>query len=280
MDILESLNRAVEYIESHLTDDIDMAEAARLAMHNPDGFQRLFSYLAGTTLTEYIRHRRLTLAAQEMQNTDAKIIDVAVKFGYDSADSFSRAFTAQHGITPSKARLKGISLKIYPPISFHIMIKGAKEMDFKIVETEKIELKGLCKQFSGTASDRFEQEHIMWVDNFGNVLNKINTAVSRTQYGIWDKGVYWIAADESCMVGEGFSDTIVIEPGAYAVFKTRYGGFSGDELPKLRELIFNSWLPTSGYRQTSDYEVEVYYLYPKTEKEKRHYEIWVPIEKL
>jgi AraC family transcriptional regulator len=112
------------------------------------------------TLNEYVRHRRLTLAAYELQNTNNKVIDIAIKYNFNSVDTFTRAFIKQHGITPTKARLPENPLKIYPPISFHISIKGAKEMDFKIVETKSIALRGLSKKFTGKSSDRFYQEQI------------------------------------------------------------------------------------------------------------------------
>ena len=278
MDLLERLNSAVNYIESNMCNEIDINEIAKITLYTTDGFQRLFSYLVGVTLTEYIRHRRLSLAAYELQNSDYKVIDIAVKYGYDSADAFSRAFNKQHGIAPSMARTQGTSLKIYPPISFHIMIKGVKEMDFRIIETECIKLKGLSKQFEGTAAERFEQEHIMWADHHDDVQNKVCTKIPGIWYGIWNNGTYWIAKDSSELTGIGF-DEAVIQGGTYAVFKTGYGGFAGDELPKLREQIFDSWLDSSGYKQTSDFEVEVYHLFSKEERHKRYYEIWIPVEK-
>lgn len=109
MDILESLNSAIDYVESNLCDEIDINEVAKITLNSPDGFQRLFSYLAGVTLTEYIRHRRLTLAAFELQNSDIKVIYVSVKYGYNSADAFSRAFLKQHGLTP-----KWLECKVHP----------------------------------------------------------------------------------------------------------------------------------------------------------------------
>ena len=108
--------------------------------------------MTGMTLTEYVRRRRLTLAAQDLQHSKTPIIDIAMKYGYDSATAFSRAFAKQHGITPSVYRKDGGSLKVYPPASFHIMIKGAKEMDFRIIELEDTEVYGVSKQYEGMAT--------------------------------------------------------------------------------------------------------------------------------
>lgn len=152
-------------------------------------------------------------------------------------------------------------------------------MNFKIIETENVVLKGLCKQFTGVAADRFEQEHIMWADHHDDVQNKVSTNVPGVWYGIWDNGNYSIAKDKAEVTGEGL-DEVVINTGTYAVFTTGYGGFAGDELPKLREQIFDSWLDSSGYTQSSDYEIEVYHLFPKEERQKRYYELWIPVEKL
>lgn len=278
MDILKQLNGAVKYIEANLCDEIVMDELARIACVTSDSFLRFFSYMSGMTLNEYIRRRRLTLAAYELRNSDRKVIDVAVKYGYESADAFTKAFAKQHGITPSQARDCQQNLKVYPPISFHIMIKGAREMDFKIIETEQIKLRGLSKQFTGTAADRFDQEHVMWGIEYEEYMRKISPEIPGIWYGIWDKSRYWIAKSEN-EVTEPNMESCEIPAGRYAVFSTGCGGYAGDELPPLRELIFGSWLPDSGYIQAADYEIEVYHLYAKSEKSKRHYEIWIPVKK-
>ena len=278
MDILKRLNDAITYIEAHICDEIDMEELAHITLYSPDGFGRFFSYMTGMTLNEYIRRRRLTLSAYELCQSDIKVIDVALKYGYESADVFARAFIKQHGITPSKARSLIAPLKVYPPVSFYIFVKGAKEMDFKIMQTNEITLRGLSKQFSGIATDRFEQEHIMWARECDDYPGKVSNEIPGVWYGIWDKGKYWVAKAESEVDFDGL-ETHTIPGGTYAVFTTEYGGFAGDELPKLRELIFDAWFTDSGYEQLYDYEVEVYHLCSQTEKHKRYYEIWVPVQK-
>jgi len=278
VDMLKRLNDAIEYIESHLCEEIDMDEVSRIALCTSDGFTRFFSYMTSMTLNEYVRRRRMTLAAYELRDSSKKVIDIAVEYNFNSVDTFTKAFTRQHGITPSNARLSQNALKIYPPISFHISIKGAKGMNFRIVETNSIALRGLSKTFTGKAADRFPQEHIMWADHHDDIQNKVCTTIPGIWYGIWDNSTYWIAKPQEDIT-IGHLDNVSIEKGKYAAFTTGFGGFAGDELPKLRELIFDSWLTDSGYVQTSDYEIEVYHLFPKSEKRKRYYEIWIPIEK-
>ena len=111
MDSLSSMNKALAYIEEHLTEDIDYSEVSKIAYCSEYHFKRIFSFLAGISLSEYIRRRRLTLAALDLKDRNWRIIDVAVKYGYNSADSFSRAFHSMHGILPSEARSENTQLK-------------------------------------------------------------------------------------------------------------------------------------------------------------------------
>jgi len=276
MDVLERLNGAVDYIEANLCGEIDLNELARITCYTPDGFNRFFSYMTQTTLAEYTRKRRLTKAAYNLRDSDIKVIDVALKYGYESADAFAKAFVKQHGITPTKARDLSETIRAYPPVSFHILIKGAKDMELKIIDSDEITLKGISKEFTGPASDRFEQEHIMWAEDHDDVRNKVSKAVPGIWYGIWNKGVYSIAKRQGEAEGKEL-ENIIIPSGKYAVFMSNSGGFAGVVLPKMREQIFDSWLADSVYKQTEDYEVEVYYLFSTSEKHKRHYEIWIPV---
>lgn len=278
MDILEGLNRAMGYIEGHLRDEPDMEQAARLAAQTADGFARLFRSLTGSTLPEYIRSRRLSLAAYDLQDRRCKVIDAAVAYGYESADAFRRAFMRQHGVPPSKAQNPGCPLKIVPPLRFHINFTGGKAMDFKIIEQPRLKLMGLCKAFEGAAAERFEQEHIMWADHHDNIPARISEEYPGTWYGIWDSGDYWIARAPDDATGSGLAE-IAVSGGTYAMFRSGCGGFAGEELPKLRKQIFEAWLADSGWKQSRDCEVEVYHLMPKSEKAHRYYEIWLPVER-
>lgn len=279
MDILKQLNDAAEYIEQHLCDDLDLNDLAGITLCSPDSFSRFFSYFTGMTLKEYMRKRRLTLAAYELRNTDAKVIDIALKYGYNSSVSFSRAFRSQHGINPSDAGKSDVSLKIYPPVSFQIIIKGAEKMDFRIIETNEIKLKGLSKQFGTTAENRFEQEHFMWSEEYDYIPEKICSGYNGIWYGIWNNGTYSIARKEEDTEKDNL-ETIIIPKGKYAVFVTEKGGYAGEELPNLHNLIFENWMKDSGYSQKGDLEIEVYHLWTDRaeRRAKRYYEIWIPIE--
>lgn len=150
MDILNQLNSAIDYIETHLDTDINMREAAKIACESEDGFKRIFRSLTGMTVNEYIRKRRLSIAVDNLHNGE-KVIDIAIKYGYNSADSFRRAFITQHGITPINVRNSSVSVNIYPPVSFHIKIKGAEKMNFKIVEKEEMIVHGFSKKLDVAA---------------------------------------------------------------------------------------------------------------------------------
>ncbi len=146
MDMLERMNLALTYIEENLDDEIDFKEVERLALCSEYHFRRMFSYLAGISLSEYIRRRRLTLAAFDLLHYDARVIDTAIKYGYRSADSFTRAFTGLHGITPTEARLSGQPLKAFPRMTFQLTVKGVNEMDYRIVEKEGFSIVGLMRR--------------------------------------------------------------------------------------------------------------------------------------
>lgn len=294
MNMLKQLNDALLYIEQNLCDEIDCGKAARIACVTEDSFLRFFSYMTGMTLHEYIRRRRLSLAGSELQQSDERILDIAVKYGYDSADAFSRAFARQHGITPTALRKSGGALKIYPPVSFHISIKGAKKMDFRLIELEETSIYGMSRQFDGQGyGTREELRHLMWSDACDHVPGKIcegewnqpgNHAYDGAWYGLWRDGRYMIARKRED-VQETDAEELglekqVLSGGKYAAFRTEPGTLAWEELPKLFELIFEAWLPDSGFQRSGEDIIEVYHLWTDKEerKQNRYYEVWVPVK--
>lgn len=133
----------MEYIETNLADTISLEKIAQIACCSTYHFQRMFPFIRGVTLSEYIRRRRMTLAAFELQTTNVKVIDVAIKYGYESPEAFARAFKNLHGIMPISARDKGASLKAYPRMSFHISIKGDIEMNYRIEQRGPFDMFGV-----------------------------------------------------------------------------------------------------------------------------------------
>ena len=138
MEGLQRMLNSIEYIENNLDNPLLIEDIADVAYMSKFHFQRMFSMLTGYTVGEYIRNRRITVAAQELVNSKSKVIDVAMKYGYESPESFTKAFRKIHGISPSAAKKNSQSLKAYPKLSFQIQLKGDVEMDYKIVEKEAL----------------------------------------------------------------------------------------------------------------------------------------------
>lgn len=146
MDSLTRLNEALNYVEENLLYTVDMKEVARIACCSEYHFTRMFSFLSGVTFSEYIRRRRLTLAAMELGRNDSKIIDLALKYGYTSPDSFTRAFQSMHGVTPSEVRDHSPSLKAFPRMTFQLSIQGGSEMNYRIEEKEAFRIVGISER--------------------------------------------------------------------------------------------------------------------------------------
>ena len=173
MDLLKNMNKALRYIEENLTSQIDFKEVARLAFCSEYHFTRMFSFLAGVTLSEYIRRRRLTLAAFELKDGNVKVISIAMKYGYNSSDSFTRAFQNLHGVTPSEARNNGQSLKAYPPMTFQLSIKGGIEMNYRIEEKEAFHIVGIKKRVPIIFNGVNREIASMWKSLDAEMINKL-----------------------------------------------------------------------------------------------------------
>ena len=143
MEWISGIQRAIDYIESHLTDEIDYEAAAREAYSSSFHFQRVFSILCGFTLGEYVRMRRLSLAANDIIHTDKKVIEIAMKYGYDSPESFTRAFTRFHGVTPSEAK-RGAVVKSFSRLSVKLTLIGGTTMDYRIEKVNGFKI--ICKK--------------------------------------------------------------------------------------------------------------------------------------
>ncbi|MBQ4321259.1 MAG: AraC family transcriptional regulator [Oscillospiraceae bacterium] len=290
MDMLKQLNAAADYIETHLCETVEPSEAAKRACVTEDSFLRFFSYMTGMTLAEYIRRRRLTLAAEDLRNSDMRILDIAVKYGWESADAFSRAFTRQHGISPGTFRKSGGSLKVYSPVSFRIHIQGAKEMDLRFIELSETKLLGISRQYDGEGYETREAlRHILWSDEGIDVPLQLcegtwnqtgSTAFDGVWFGLWYDGRYMIArAPED--VKPGCFEEYTLPAGTYAALKTGCGGKAWEEFPRLFDLIFESWLPSSEWKLRGDLIAEVLHLqtdHDRRQKE-RWYEVWIPVER-
>lgn len=143
MNWIQGIQKAIDYVESNITENIEYEEVAKQAYSSPFHFQRVFGILCGFSLGDYIRMRRLSLAGEELSKGSAKIIDIAMKYAYDTPESFSRAFTRFHGISPSEAKHGG-KVKIFTPLSVKLTFSGGNKMDYRIEKRDAFEV--VCKR--------------------------------------------------------------------------------------------------------------------------------------
>jgi len=161
MEWVERLNQSVHYIEGHLTEEIDYGQLGKIACCSAYHYQRMFAYMAGVTLSEYIRRRKMSLAAVDLQN-GGKVIDVAEKYGYHSPTAFNRAFQSVHGIAPSLVKGEGVSVKSFPPIAFQIAVKGAEAMNYRIETKEAFRIVGICAPLEKELEKNFMAVPKLW----------------------------------------------------------------------------------------------------------------------
>ncbi|MBB6019491.1 AraC family transcriptional regulator [Paenibacillus sp. JGP012] len=287
MDSLANLNRALQYIEDHLEEDIDVKEAARLAQCSDYHFSRMFSFLAGISLSEYIRRRRLTLAAFELQAGDLRIVDVAVKYGYTSADAFSRAFQALHGITPSSVRSHAPSLVAYPRMTFQLTIQGGNAMNYRIVEKEAFSIAGFMKrvpiQFEGvnpeiasmwkslTSEDIDRLKQLSNVEPQGLISASVNFSEGRMEeQGELDHYI-GVATSKECP--KGFSK-LEVPALTWAVFEA-VGPFP-ETLQQVWSQIYSEWFPSANYEVARGPEI-LWNEGKDVSSPKFRSEIWIPV---
>ena len=156
MNILNELNEACDYIENNICKDIEIDELAKITNQSNDSINRFFVSMLGTTIKDYVRKRRLSLAVYDLQNSSDTITDIAFKYNFNSYDSFCKAFYNQHGVTPTQARNKDCEVNIFPPAIFEINVKGATKIKFKIIDLNETTVYGISKDLCCQACDRFE----------------------------------------------------------------------------------------------------------------------------
>jgi len=284
MDILTQLNKAMAYIEAHIDDDIALADVSSVTMYSPYHFGRLFYYIANMPLSEYIRKRKLSLAALKLQSGGDKVIDLAVMYGYDSADSFTRAFVKQHGVTPSNARQPGVNLTIFPPLTFQIKIEGVRAMNWRIEEKEPFEAVGISRFFQNDETGKIP----LWWDETAADGSRIKMV---KQIGHDDLIGVCEPIDKN-KDGFNYMIGVIVRPGdntsGYKVIKTlkqTWAIFSSDEvdenlkgteIPELFQRAYSEWLPSSGYERTNGPDFEIYAF---SEAGKYYEEVWIPVKK-
>ncbi|MED1107020.1 AraC family transcriptional regulator [Bacillus paramycoides] len=266
MDSLKNMNAAMQYIEDNLTNEIDFKKIARIAFCSEYHFKRMFSFLAGISLSEYIRCRRLTLAAFELKDSDVKVIDVAIKYGYNSPDSFSRAFQNLHGITPSEARSTSRSLKAYSPMTFQLSIKGGNEMNYRIEEKDPFRIIGIQKRvpivFTGVNEEiasmwkSLDSQSIETLKSLSNIepTGIISASTNFSERRMEEKGeldhYIGVATTKDCP--EQFKQ-LEVAASTWAIFEA-IGPFP-DALQNVWGRIYSEWFPSSNYELAEGPEI-------------------------
>lgn len=288
MDFVKGLQSAIDYIEDHLTEELGYEEIAKQAACSTFYFQKIFSALCDMSVGDYIRKRRLTLAGRELNANKAKVIDVALKYGYESPEAFARAFAKFHGITPSEAKLDGSKLKSFTQLSVQITMKGGNAMDYKIVEKEafkvleKVEKHSIVNEENcNTIPDFWSRSHQdgtiekllnLTSDNyyiFGICYANHPHNASEFEYGIGAK------CDDDCIAPDGFRIN-EIPARTWLVFEVV--GAMPNAVQELWRRITSEFFPTSDYEPTYEMDIEAYTAGVMTDPNYKS-EIWVPVIK-
>ncbi len=278
MEWIERLNDAVGYIEEHLTEEIDYERLGKIACCSSYHFQRMFTYMAGVPLSEYIRRRRMSLAAVDLQSTGIKIIDVAGKYGYNSPTAFNRAFQSVHGIAPSAVKNEGVSVKSFPPVSFKIIVKGVEEMNYRIETKAAFRIVGVSVPLEKDIEKNFAVIPRKWQETAVNGTLQMLTGLMDTQpMGVLGVSTcndtepwrYYIAVASSQTDRD--LEEYTVPAATWAVFP---GAGTNQSIQELERRIVTEWLPTSGYEYGNAPDVEVY-LNP--DPQNAQYEVWIPV---
>lgn len=278
MNWIDRMNSALDYIEDHLQGEIDYKKIAKAAQSSEYHFPRMFSAISGITLSEYIRRRRLTLAAFDIQKSDILIIDAALKYGYESADSFSRAFQKTHGIKPSEARKQGVQVKAFPKISFHITIKGDTEMEYRIEELNfDLKVIGKGKEVKTSKAFKTIPKHWSSARKDGFMQQLIDMSWEEPKCTL--ESLLGVCGNEAALMDEEFTyfmgvhydgevpddmETLEITHRTWAVFPG---------ITNAWQRLYTEWVPTAGYELADVPCIECFY----PPKHKPRNELWVPV---
>ena len=271
---IEGFQESIDFMEQNMTEDLDIEEIAGKAALSPFYYQRIFGALCGMTVGEYIRARRMTLAAQELNRKDVKVIDIAVKYGYDSPDSFTKTFQKFHGITPSQAREPGAPLRSFAPLHIRITMEGGNMLDYNIVEKAPFTIIGVKRPFNSDTS--YQEIPKFWDEWLAQgekrpIMGTFGVCIDMKgkDFDYWIADLYfpWEDIPEGC-------ETRVIPGSTWAQFPCTV-----ETLQDTNTKIWSEWLPAlQGYTLAGEYDIEVY-LPPEMGSDEMSVSIWVPLNK-
>ena len=283
MDWIEKMNMAIDYIEAHITDRLNTADIARVAGCSTYHFQRMFACMTGISLSEYIRRRRMSLAATDVKSGDMKIIDVALKYGYQSPTAFNRAFQSVHGVAPSLIKLDGVVVKSYPPLSFQMVVKGIRSLDFRVEKKEAFRVVGISVFLDGDMEHMSEPVEQLWrIAEANGTTQKLKGLMAGEPAGLLEVMIpddnieewrYLVSVATNELVDESLEE-YVVDAYTWAIFRDE--GRTIEEVQDLGNRVISEWLPTSGYEYDNGPDISVHI---KDDIEGVVLEYWLPIKK-
>lgn len=278
MDWVERLNQSVSYIEEHLTGEIDYEQLGRIACCSTYHYQRMFTYMAGISLAEYIRKRKMSLAAIDLQGGRETILEVAAKYGYRSPTAFNRAFQSFHGIAPSWLKNGDALVKSFAPIVFYITVKGATEMNYRIETKGAFRIIGVSAPLDREIEKNFMVVPKMWRNAAINgTIQRLAGLMDTPPMGLLgvsacngeEQWKYFIAVSSTQENGE--FEEYIVPAATWAIFS---GAGDNQSIQELERRIISEWLPGSGYEYANAPDIEVY-LNP--DPQNAQYEVWIPV---
>lgn len=292
---IQLIQQAICYMEKHIYENINYSDVAKSVHMSNYNFHRTFSFVTGMTANEYIRNRRLTLAAQELQTTDISVIDAAHKYGYESPESFSKAFSRFHGSTPKHARQKGAKLHLFSPLVIKIVLEGGNVMDYRMEHREQQQFLALVGTFSNEIINDDNDHSIpdFWAEcaDKGMIepMKALRPQGRRDLYGLCGP----VKDGESCfqygigVIIDEDTDATKLEQfvsGGYSIWKARPADYAvfqcfgpdGDCLGETWSKFYKEFAPQTGYTQTDDTDYEIYF---ETGEKGLFCELWVPVKK-
>lgn len=282
MEWIDRLNQAIDYIEENLSGEISYEQLGKIACCSAYHFQRMFAYMAGVTLSEYVRRRKMSLAAVDLQGSDAKIVDVALKYGYSSPTAFNRAFQSVHGIAPSAVRSEGVSVRTFTPMKFRVMVTGAEEMKYRIETKRAFRIVGASRPLAREIEKNFAVVPGLWQEVAANgMLPKLAQLMNADPMGLLgvsacndeEEWKYMIAVSTTKPAEEGMEEYLV-SSFTWAIFSGE--GVCPQAIQELERRIVLEWLPASGYEYDNGPDIEVYL---NADPQQSRFEVWIPVVK-
>lgn len=277
MEWMQRLNQSIEYMEEHITEELDYEKVAQMANCPSYYFQQMFLYMTNMTLREYIRRRRLSLAAVELQKDSGKVIDIAIKYRYESPTAFTRAFKSFHGVVPSALKTENRPMQAFPPIQFHVSMDGGVPLKFRVEEKAAFRVLGVSCPLNKELARNFEVIPTVWDTALADgTLTKLSALQESRPQGLLGISVHhtenwkYLIVVRSDRKEDSFEE-YHIPACKWAIFE---GQGTNRSLQELEKRVIAEWLPTSGYTYANSPDIEVYI---KADPQEAVYEYWIPI---